>query len=305
MPTLPPNTRFLSKEGIEGLSFPLHIQVRSANARKVSKWIKSHCFSVETVRGSFVKAQEGYYVASPENCFFQMAGVLGFVELLELAYEFCGEYLPAANDKGFVEVKPLTTVSKLLGFAKQMRGAHGRKLVMKVLKYVQDSSASPMETKLTIQLILPYRYGGFGFKMPKLNKEFTVKQKAYGKARVHKRSQSDDHVPIDGYHEVQQSNNQDKMYKCDLYWKEAKLVVEYDSNAHHTGIGRITKDSKKRSDLSLLGIDVISVTYGQVKTVTEVKKLAHVLAKKLGKVLRYEEQKFTVSCFKLQRALLC
>ena len=46
---------------------------------------------------------------------------------------------------------------------------------------------------------------------------------------------------------------------CDLYWEQAKLAIEYDSDAEHSGSERIASDAARRNALLSLGITVITV----------------------------------------------
>jgi len=114
---------------------------------------------------------------------------------------------------------------------------------------------------------LPYKLGGYGLPKPEFNKRIDIRKiekKRPGKA----------------------------FYKCDLFWPNENLVVEYDSDLHHTGPQSITNDSIKRLDLKALDIEVVNVTYGQVRNDQEFEKAAKTIAKHLGKRLWYKEQQF-------------
>ena len=93
-------------------------------------------------------------------------------------------------------------------------------------------------------------------------------------------------------------------HRCDLFWPEAKLAVEYDSDEYHTGADRIAEDSKKRVDLGALGIDVVTVTSGQIQSAVEFERLARLIAKKLGKKLRYKNPQFLKAQRELRKLLL-
>jgi very-short-patch-repair endonuclease len=93
-------------------------------------------------------------------------------------------------------------------------------------------------------------------------------------------------------------------YVCDLYWESAHLAIEYDSGKHHAEKEKMAKDSIRRADLAAVGVTVISVTYPQVKNSTELHKLAHLIAKKLGKQMCYLEPGFTRARLELRSELL-
>ena len=79
---------------------------------------------------------------------------------------------------------------------------------------------------------------------------------------------------------------------------------EYDSDFYHTGANRIAADSKRRLDLAALGINVITVTGGQIRNVSEFENLARLITKTLGKRLRYKMPEFLKAQRELRGLLL-
>ena len=279
LPTTPPDTRALQIDAPRGLDYPLHIMVANSNARKVSEGIISHIQSASFLRGSFFVAPEGFKISSPELMFLQMANILSFAELIKLAYELCGIYvLNPESYKGFDECEPLTSVAKLTSFVQKMKGAYGRQQALRVLKYTLDKAASPRETIVAICITLPNMLGGFGFPAPTLNARIEPNRFARGTANK-------------------------QCYYCDLYWHDARLALEYDSDAHHTGPERIAADAMRRNTLELMGIKVISVTNEQIKSSEETRKLAITLSKHLGAQLRLKEPDFTRKFIELRKGL--
>jgi len=256
-----------------GLSLPIDITVSRKEARQKTNLAKPHVFSKPFPDGCFVKVVDGVFVASPEFCFLQMASEMPFVKLIELGFELCGFYptpkaeneiKPGTNRKMFDVCKLHTNTKKLLAFLERMKGIPGQRPALRSLKHILNRSASPMETKLTMLLTLPYRLGGYGLPMPKLN---------YG---------------IDPSKKVMKSSSQSS-FVCDLHWPEAGLVAEYDSEMFHEGPRRITKDSKRRNALISTGSQVITITKDEVYIINEFEKLAELLAINLGVRLRYSE----------------
>ena len=223
-------------------------------------------------------------VSSPEFSFLQMADRLPLVKLIELGYELCGTYsLPTEADpeppeRGFYYRKPLSSTGKLNAFVARMPGARGRKKAIRALRYLIDGSASPMETKLSILLTLPYLLGGFGLFMPELNSRIIP-------AKTAKRASSKAH------------------YVCDLFWPDYNLAVEYDSDQHHTGSAQIAEDSKKRNALNVMGITVITVTKQQLYRSAELEKVARVLANCMDKRLKYRNPGFATAHRELRSQL--
>jgi hypothetical protein len=210
-----------------------------------------------------------------------MATKLNLINLIQLGFELCGTYsLPAHSepyvaktqeslDKGFVSCEALTNVKKLAGLISKLSGIHGHKRAMRALQFVADNSASPMETKLTMFLTLPYRLGGYGLPMPLLNPR------------------------IEG-----------SSYRCDLFWPKVKLAVEYDSDQFHTGADRIARDSMRRNDLALLGITVVTVTRQQVRNSVRFRETATLLSKHLEKRLQFRDPVFSECHFALKALLI-
>ncbi|MCL2826695.1 MAG: endonuclease domain-containing protein, partial [Eggerthellaceae bacterium] len=232
---------------------------------------------------------DGLSVASPELCFLQMAKEMPFVELIELGFELCGLYSlpkteredtkPGTVNKGFKELKPRTDVKRLSAFLGRISGMRGQRPASRAVEYILDGSASPMETKLTMLLSLPYRLGGYNLPMPELNDNIDPSKRARRSA-----SQSS--------------------FACDLCWPEANLVAEYDSDMFHEGPRRISKDSKRRNTLIATGLQVITITKDEVYVINEFEKLAELLAVNLGVRLRYNEYpKFSAKRLELRKAL--
>ena len=258
--------------------------------------MKQHVFSGDTPPGSFFVAENGLEVSSPEFCFLQMAGTLSLPRLIELGYEFCGGYsLPIAGDvkkpdRGFYNRLPLTSIKKLTAFTSRMKGVKGCLKAVRALRYILEGSASPMETKLSILLTLPYKYGGFGFPKPVLNARVAPRK---ADRRTEQRTEQMAGRRITGK----------EYYVCDLYWPDHALAVEYDSTQFHTGSAHITDDSKKRNALTAMDIKPITVTAQQLYDSREFESVAAVLAKRIGKRLVYKNPGFEAAHYGLRCSL--
>ena len=268
-----------------GLALPVHIVLGSQETRRLSPVATQHVFSAKTPIGCFMNIGNGVMVSSPEFCFLQMASQLTLIELIELGYELCGVYsLPLAYDKevpecGFYQRKQLTGTRKLKDFLGSMTSVKACEKAQRAVRYIQDNSASPMETKLAMLMTLPYKLGGYGFKTPQLNYRITLSKTA-------KRYFTKDY------------------YVCDLYWPDEKVAVEYDSDMFHTGSERIANDSNKRNALALQGIQVVSVTRRQLYRFKELEGATKTIAKHLGKRLFPKKGDFATVRLKLRKQLL-
>ena len=242
-------------------------------------------FAGQTAQDSFFRIDDGLFVSSPEFCFLQMASLLPLAGLILLGYELCGTYsIPAAGDqnvpeRGFNIRKPLTNTKRLGAFLDRMPGVKGHKKAVRALYYVLEGSASPMETKLSIFLTLPYKLGGFGFPRPELN--WRVAPSKTDKRFSNKES-----------------------YVLDLFWPSHDFAIEYDSTIFHTGQKQISDDLKKKNALAMMGITVVSVTKQQLYGIGEFRKTAGVIAKCLGKRLRCDKPGFDDAHSGLRRLLL-
>lgn len=274
---VPPKADELAEPGPWWLTRPLHAMVADAAVRRTSGDVASHVWSGPLPKGSVFDTENGFYVSSPELCFLQMAERASLVELIEGGFELCGTYDVSTGE--LRSCAPLTTVARLESFASKAAGAHGRSKTLRALRYVVDGSASPRETVLTTLLCLPYRLGGYGFVPPCLNYRIDV-----------------------GAHARKMASKQ--FYRCDLYWPEAKLAIEYDSDAEHLGSRNAANDSSRRNALDALGVDVISVTTLQIASRVEVEKIANHIGKRLGKRVQYKEPSFSVANLKLRTELL-
>lgn len=173
---------------------PLHVVVSVASARLRASDAVYHVKSCVFPRRSFIAAQEGVFISSPELCYLQMAEELELPDLVQLGFEFCGSYgmrdqdepigkseegldfgrragkavswLDAdyemaagreegAGSAGYLPCAPLMSVASLERFISRCDGQYGVKKARDALRYVADNAASPMEAKLVTLLCLP------------------------------------------------------------------------------------------------------------------------------------------------------
>ncbi|MDR2957109.1 MAG: hypothetical protein LBU61_02865 [Coriobacteriales bacterium] len=161
-----------------------------------------------------------------------------------------------------------------------MKGTKGQLRVIESLKYLENGSASPMETVLVMLLTLPYRLGGYGLPLPKINARINPSKAA-------RRSMSQ------------------AFYVCDLFWPDLNVAVEYDSDMFHNRTVQVDKDSRKRNSLAALGIVTITVTSQQVMSVTALERVANQLAINMGRRLQQNSNpQFGKAHQELRRKLL-
>lgn len=208
-------------------------------------------------------------VASPELVFLDMARSLSFHRTVLLGMQLCSSN-PARQT-------PLSTAEKLLEYIERCDGHHGYKVARRAARYVADNSWSVMESLLYMMLTLPHKYGGYGLKGAALNQE--IKERRSG------------------------TSSQNRLYVADLYWKEAKLVVEYDSVAFHNNARAWMKDAQRATTLERSGYKTLSITTSQLYNAKAFFETAQVIAGILGRRIQIRTPKFVAQKDAL-RALL-
>lgn len=244
----------------ETFSTPLHAMVfRRDNRRKNDKVVFHVCSSKLPPR-TFYCLEPDVYVVSPELCFIQMANELSEIELLKLGYDLTAQY-SLMPQGGFVFRAPITNQKRLMETAKYLSGFKGIKKAHRVLPYICDNAASVREAELAMLLSLPCSRGGFGLPKPMLNVAIAIPK-------------------------AKRNLFMKDYYVCDLFWGDALLAIEYDSDQYHMGIDRIGNDAAKRNALELMGIKVVTVTNKQIKNNTELEIVARIVSKALGRKFR-------------------
>ena len=282
LPSKPPDARKLHKENPWGLLAPLHILVGSSNARKATQNLRCHIVSREFPHGSFVQASPGLIASSPELCFLQMADELSLPELIALGYELCGSYRldnEGESERGFRDDAPLTSVAQLKAYLIRSTGFKGHKKALRAVRFIAEGSASPMETALCMLLTLPYLLGGYGFPLPQLN------------------------YPVDARSGTEKARGKHP-YRCDLYWAEERVDVEYNSDAYHANPERIARDAMRQNALSSVGVTVVTVTRRQIVDTARLREFAEGLGKLLHKRLQCPLPEFKARHTVLRRQIL-
>ena len=158
------------------------------------------------------------------------------------------------------------------------QGANGIKTARWALDHVLDRSASPAETKVALALTLPCKIGGMGLPQPSLNR----------------------FIPLNA---AEQKALNRSYFLCDLYWEQAKLAIEYDSDAEHSGSERIASDAARRNALLRLGITVITVGNQTFRDRSEFKRVGATVARLLGTRIRPRSEHYDRRQIELRKRL--
>ena len=206
---------------------PIHHLVSQRSKRRWGSGVKSHVCSLDAIpSGLLYDLKDGCFAAGPELAFIQMASQTSLLGAVVLGYELCGSYSHFFRfASGFYERPHLTTKLSIGNALDRLKGLRGRTSARKALAWVQDGSASPMETVVSCMLNLPVSTGGFGLKRPVLNHSVTNDEAA-------------------------QRITGTKTCKIDNAYPDALCGVEFDGKDYHRDI---EKDRKRREALSHLG----------------------------------------------------
>lgn len=227
---------------------PLEVLVNPRSRRSRSKAVIARVWKSPIAQGAFRQIDDDIYVSSPEFVFLQLATRLDLPELIALGMELCGTYRRSVevgsldpNAVGHIteyHQPPLSTPKRLRGFLNAMGSVPGLTRALKALEYVLPNSASPMETALYLLLCLPRRLGGYALPKPELNPPIVL-------SKAGRR------------HTVRSSA------KPDLYWRDAKLDLEFNSDEFHDKRNR-TSDSMRRKALERMHVEVIELTSAEL-----------------------------------------
>ena len=215
----------------------VHVLVTPGVERKPTKDLVRHVCTEELPADAVVRIAPGVLVASPELCFLQMASVMEFAELVKFGFNICAGYrIGSSRDAAeLVERPPLTTRARILDVISQSHSPSPIARARRALDYVGEGSASPMETSGTMLACLPKPKGGYAKPMPLLNQRIDYSPVARRMAGV-------------GF------------ARCDMYWPDQAVAVEYDSDMEHTGSERIAADAMRRSALRYDGVEVLTLS---------------------------------------------
>lgn len=267
--------------GLKPRATPVQLVVPQDTLRTRRKEVTCTVFDKRTPASAFIRVSDGVFVMSPELCLERIACEIPLINVIELGFEFCGAYRKPLDPKGKLvcDQPPLTSPAKLQAFAAQSQGLSGIRTLHKALPHMLAGSESPKESQLAMLSCLPGRLGGYGFPQASLNVAIPISKKARGQS-------------------VGQT------CRCDLFWPDAKLDVEYDSKKFHSEIEKQQEDSARRTALAYKGILVISVTSEQLHTRSEMDKVANAMAKRLSRRLRPKAADWELRQIRLRSQIL-
>ncbi len=249
---------------------PVHFTVSERSTRSQKKGRIIHLCELALPAGAVV-SRNGKMVASPELMFLELACKLNIHRLILLGLQLCS--YPPGNPSGAI-----TTKQKLKTFLAKTPGQRGHLKASRAVKYIEDGSASVMESMAYMILTLPHALGGYGLDGAVFNHEIRLKEEA-GKRLGQKRC------------------------FVDLYYKLAKLAVEYESFAFHNSPSEQGKDVMRSAILDRQGVEVMRLSTIQLYDKDACMDFAFNLASRLDKRIQIRAKKFN-EMHSLIRALL-
>ncbi len=238
----------------------LDITYTDRNTKYQRKGFITHVCELSLPSGAVIKRGERF-IASPELVFLEMANILDIHRLILLGIQLCS--YPNGN-----VAKVITTKRKLTTFIGKMHGHYGQSNAERALGYIENGSYSIMESIVFMILTLPNSYGGYGLKGARFNYEILLNKN--GRLQV-------------------------KQKRCyvDLFYKESKVAVEYDSNSEHSTDYARNKDNIRGTALENQGITVLSLVTNQFYNEDTCKAFALKLSAHLGKRMRIRAKNFS------------
>jgi len=236
-----------------------HITVHGQNKRFRNNGKLVHSCALDLPAGA-VTTHNGRSVASPELLFLELAGKLSIHRLILLGLQLCS-YPPGCPSEA------ITTTQKLIKFLAKTLGHRGHRKALRAVKYVANGSASVMESLAYMILTLPHALGGYGLNGAVFNHGIKLN------------------------HEARVRLGQSRCF-TDIYYKQGKLAVEYESFAYHNSPSEQGKDVVRSAVLERQGIDVMHLSTLQLYDREACKDFAYNLAARLGKRIHIRTKRF-------------
>lgn len=262
-----------------GIPMPLHCVSSSASTPRSAEFRKPHLCRLPLSGNALQRWNESILLSSPSLAFIQEASLRSFVDTLVLGFELCGTYQQQTLATSTVYgTQPLTSVRKIRGFLERNSRLFGAQRARAAASYLVDGSASPRETQAALLLGLPAFYGGYGLGMPSMNYEISCTPQA---------------TAISGR----------RTLRCDLFWPEASIAVEYQSREFHSGDLCRIRDSRRTNALQAMGIAVVGLTNNELESVEATDVIVETVRKAQGVRFRTAVGNYHARKLRLRRQL--
>lgn len=205
-----------------------------------------------------------FYIPSPEFYFALQIKGRTLPELTLLANQLCARFAYTHKLTLTQRIQALSTKEKLLHFLEQ-NNIPGKEKAKKALAFVCENTESPAESALSAYLCLPKGKGGCDFPIPQTNPSISVPR------------------------HLQRFINGKKKLRPDLLFAAERVIVEYDSIAHHAANTNAIRDKERAAILEDMGYRVITVTASMLKNPEARLAMFSRVGRALGKKLEFPE----------------
>lgn len=218
----------------------IDLLVTKPESRSHSSKVTSHVWLGDLPRGCVCKISDSLLVASPEFLYVLLAQKATLPELIAYGTSLCSSYplehLPRSQRvRKNTLSEPLTTKAQITQLLNDLPYRNGVAKAKRALPWISEGAASVREAELAILMRPPFRHGGDGLPPAELNARITLSgaaEKMFGNSYCYP----------------------------DFLWRDKKLILEYDSNEHHSSKFQMQKDARKRNALAYMGYDVLTYT---------------------------------------------
>ncbi len=266
---------------------PVEILVHEARLSHTSSILRPRIWASALPSGSLTQIAEGVCVTPPAFTMLQLAARLDQTSTVLLASELCGSFAtfkappalarflqklidcgrlpaisgwrPSLKDGRLTNLwmrPPLIEPSDLLWIAATSESRNGRSALERAARLTVPGAASPFEVQAVVLFGFSRRLGGEGLGGFRHNERVALSPEA--RLLAHR----------------------DCCY-CDLWWDEG-VDVECQSSQHHDNLGSYLSDSERTSALKVMGIDVVPITYEQLRNPSSFDALAKLIADARG-----------------------
>ena len=234
----------------------------SSRAKKYAK--KGHRIHINQFKipKEGVKKEDNILVASPELLFLQLSSQISLHRLILLGLQLCS--FPPGDS-----TKAITTKRKLQKFIAKTPRYPGRQSAQRALKYIEDGSASLMESLVYMILNLPHTLGGYGLGGAVFNYEVQLGREG---ARL---------------------LGQKRCF-LDIFYRQEKVAIEYDSFTFHNNPKAQGRDAIRSEILHRLGFEIMHLRTIQLYNLKACDDFAINLGKRLRKRIRFRAKKYEV-----------
>lgn len=241
------------------LPLPIHALALDPRRWRHSKHVTCHLWSGPVPLEEVIHIDNDLYVCSPEFLFLQLCCRSDLENILMVGSEMASDYAPNPQGRhGLVRRPPLLTPDSIRACADTMAEAPGTAKARKLAGHLVQHAWSPKETEIALLLGLPRRLGGRGVSGIELNYRIDLAPSAQTIARR-------------------------SSVVADLMILPERHVLEYNSNDFHLTRTAHESDERKRNALAMMGIELTTITAGQLHDWETFDSIAEHLLFELGR----------------------